>query len=130
MVLMNIFSLQRFKDNGMLNRLRNMFLVTKDSHDKGYTAVTLRGIAPILAVLSGGVLFSCFVLMFEKAYHNLWSSKCKEAVRSDSWREAFDNERERRAGNFAKDALRLVESYRSRIIYDENPYARRIGNRV
>ncbi|XP_017765685.1 PREDICTED: glutamate receptor ionotropic, delta-2-like [Eufriesea mexicana] len=126
------YHLQRFKDNGMLVRLRNTFLVTKDSRDKGYTSVTLRGIAPILAVLAGGVLFSCFLLMLEKVYHNLWSSERKETFRFDFSRKSSDrdNNRERRAGNFVKDTLPFKENYRSKIIFNESLYNQKFGSRI
>nr|XP_031839588.1 glutamate receptor ionotropic, delta-2-like isoform X2 [Nomia melanderi] len=74
--------LQRFKDNGVLNRLRNTFLVTPVSHEKGYPVVTLGSVASILAILAGGMVLACAMLIIEKMYFNLWASKTGESSRS------------------------------------------------
>lgn len=74
----NTFRLQRFKDNGVLNKLRKTFQVTTISGENEYPVVALGGVAPILAVLAGGVVLGCFILVFEKMYYKLWDRKYGE----------------------------------------------------
>ncbi|CAL7936743.1 unnamed protein product [Xylocopa violacea] len=70
------YYLQRFKDNGVLTRLQKTRIpVITSSHDSGYIVVTLGGIAPILAVLAGGILLGCFVLTIEKICYHLWCNE-------------------------------------------------------
>ncbi|XP_076760312.1 putative glutamate receptor [Xylocopa sonorina] len=70
------YYLQRFKDNGVLTRLQKTRVpVITSSHDSGYIVVTLGGIAPILAVLAGGILLGCFVLITEKVCYHLWCNE-------------------------------------------------------
>ncbi|XP_015428977.1 PREDICTED: glutamate receptor ionotropic, delta-1-like [Dufourea novaeangliae] len=78
--LMN-YELQRFKDNGVLMKLRKTFAELTTTYDKGYPVVTLGGIAPILAILAGGIVFGCLILILEKMYYNVWYSR-----RGESWR--------------------------------------------
>lgn len=80
-ILANTFSLQQFKDNGVLNRLGNTFLRRSRSNDNGYNTVTLDSIAPILAILAGGILLACFILLLEKKYYDLSGSKVGEICR-------------------------------------------------
>lgn len=72
------YQLQRFKDNGVLNKLRKTFQVTTISGENEYPVVALGGVAPILAVLAGGVVLGCFILVFEKMYYKLWDRKYGE----------------------------------------------------
>ncbi|CAK9804446.1 Glutamate receptor ionotropic, delta-2 [Anthophora quadrimaculata] len=108
------YHLQRFKDTGVLNKIRNMFLVTAKSGENTYATVTLRGIAPILAVLAGGILLSCFVLILEKIYYNLWGSKWNKTSEFASWKEFFERElnisqeeKVRHIQNLAKDLVQV-----------------------
>ncbi|XP_076619997.1 glutamate receptor-like [Colletes latitarsis] len=75
------YQLQRFKDNGVLNKLKNTFLVTTSSREGGYPVVTLGGVAPILSVLAGGVILGCFILAFEKIYYTFSESKYGESLK-------------------------------------------------
>ncbi|XP_034196676.2 glutamate receptor ionotropic, delta-1 [Osmia lignaria lignaria] len=72
------YHLQQFKDNGILNRLGNTYLRRSRSNDNGYNTVTLDSIAPILAILTGGILLACSILLLEKKYYNLSGSKVGE----------------------------------------------------
>lgn len=92
MIIVNVFSLQRFKDNGVLTRLRNTYLVTRESTENGFPVVTLGRISPILTVFVGGVLLGCIVLMLEKIYCKICDSKCKGAFECVFSRKIFNRE--------------------------------------
>ncbi|XP_076677003.1 glutamate receptor ionotropic, delta-2 isoform X2 [Andrena cerasifolii] len=70
------YQLQRFKDNGVLNKLRKTHTVTVAHREDVYPEVTLGGIAPILAVLAGGVIFGCFILLLERICYKYWGGEC------------------------------------------------------
>lgn len=53
-----------------MNRLRGLFIVQASLSKTSHSAVSLWGVAPILAVLSGGTLLGIIVLMIERTYHN------------------------------------------------------------
>ncbi|KAG6803285.1 glutamate receptor 3 isoform X1 [Apis mellifera caucasica] len=89
--LVNYF-IQRYKDNGVMNKLKRMYFVKKQFYDTGYNSVTLSGIAPILSVLAGGILFSCLILIFEKAYHQFCSCESKRTYQFVFWQKFFDRE--------------------------------------
>ncbi|KAG7206803.1 hypothetical protein KM043_000712 [Ampulex compressa] len=65
--LMN-YHLQRFQDNGVLNRLKAKFVLTTNPPTNTYNAVDLWDIAPILALLSSGAFLGCLILIIEKIY--------------------------------------------------------------
>nr|XP_012138436.1 PREDICTED: glutamate receptor ionotropic, delta-2-like [Megachile rotundata] len=62
------YNLQWFKDNGVLNKLKNTYFKRNRSNDSWFSKVSLDSIAPILAVLAGGILLACFMLLLEKQY--------------------------------------------------------------
>lgn len=75
-----------------MNKLKRMYFVKKQFYDTGYNSVTLSGIAPILSVLAGGILFSCLILIFEKAYHQFCSCESKRTYQFVFWQKFFDRE--------------------------------------
>ncbi|KAH0951262.1 hypothetical protein HN011_011392, partial [Eciton burchellii] len=59
--------LQRFKDNGIMNKLRKKNRLMTNPR-KTYETVTLGDVVPTLAVVAGGMLLAVFVCIAEKAY--------------------------------------------------------------
>lgn len=78
-----LFSIQRFQDNGMLNRLRHKYFITGNPADKTYDIVTLGGVAPILSVLAGGIILAFVILLFEKC-HTFRKNNALKKRRADS----------------------------------------------
>ncbi|XP_017890616.2 glutamate receptor 2-like [Ceratina calcarata] len=72
------YNLQRYKDVGVLNKLKSTFLVTNYHED--YPVVTLDRITPILSILVGGMLLGCLVLAVEKIYYK-YLCKYKRSLR-------------------------------------------------
>ncbi|KAI4504222.1 hypothetical protein M0802_000693 [Mischocyttarus mexicanus] len=63
------YHLQKFIDNGIMNRLRGMFVVQVNLSKTIHTAVTLWDITPILALLIGGTILGIIILIIERSYH-------------------------------------------------------------
>ncbi|XP_043487521.1 uncharacterized protein LOC122514650 [Polistes fuscatus] len=63
------YNLQKFIDNGIMNRLRGMFVVQVNLSKIIHTAVTLWDITPILALLIGGTILGIIILIIERSYH-------------------------------------------------------------
>nr|XP_050851506.1 glutamate receptor 3-like isoform X2 [Vespula vulgaris] len=63
------YHLQKFIDNGIMNRLRGLFVIQPSLSKTSHTAVSLWGIAPILAVLSGGTILGIIILIMERTYY-------------------------------------------------------------
>ncbi|CAD1478680.1 unnamed protein product [Heterotrigona itama] len=103
--------LRRFKDNGVLTKLKNSFLGIKKSNRKEDVTVTLSGVVPILCLLAGGVIFSCLVLILERTCHNLWHSKYRRTFQSALWRKFFDGKLVVDPANKESRMKNLVESY-------------------
>ncbi|KAL2712484.1 hypothetical protein V1478_018007 [Vespula squamosa] len=64
------YHLQKFIDNGIMNRLRGLFVIQTNLSKTSHSAVSLWGIAPILAVLSGGTMLCIIILIMERIYYH------------------------------------------------------------
>lgn len=123
------YYLQQFKDNGVLARLKNTFLVTGDPPEKGNVTVNLHGIAPILSVLAGGAIFSCLVLLFEKIYYNFWRNNCRGIFHCVLWRKFLNRQlvvdsvdKKKRIGNLSENILQSQENQRSDISRNQSSF--------
>lgn len=128
-LVLNICSLQQFKDNGVLARLKNTFLVIGDSPEKGNVTVNLHGIAPILSVLAGGAIFSCLVLLLEKIYYNVWRNNCRGIFRCVLWRKFLNRQlvvdsvdKKKRIENLSENILQSQENQRSDIFRNQSSF--------
>ncbi|XP_076640729.1 glutamate receptor ionotropic, delta-2 isoform X2 [Halictus rubicundus] len=74
------YQLQQFKDNGVLNKLKHMYLAATSPSENKYPAVTLGRVAPILSILACGVVVGCLVLMFEKMYYKFCEKRAKSCL--------------------------------------------------
>ncbi|EFN82437.1 Probable glutamate receptor [Harpegnathos saltator] len=63
------YHIRRFLDNGVMSRLKEEYLSTTNPPKVRLTQVGLRGIAPLLAMVAGGIVLGIFILMLEKAYY-------------------------------------------------------------
>ncbi|XP_078048988.1 glutamate receptor ionotropic, delta-2 [Augochlora pura] len=63
------YRLQRLKDNGVMNKLRNMYLLPTTDYQQGYPVVTLGSVTPLLAIVVCGVVLGCLILILEKTYY-------------------------------------------------------------
>lgn len=106
-----------------MNKLKSMHFVKKKFYDTGYNSVTLSGIAPILSVLAGGILFSCLILIFEKVYHQFCSCESKKTYQFVFWQKFFDRELEmnsrkerRRDQNLVRNAFKFKKNQLSEIL--------------
>ena len=70
-IIVLFFSLQRFKDNGMLNRLKHQYSTKPNPAGTNHNEVTLGGIAPLLLILVGGIFLAFVILIVEKTYSSL-----------------------------------------------------------
>lgn len=104
-----------------MNKLKRMYFVKKKFYDTGYNSVTLNGIAPILSVLAGGILFSCLILIFEKVYHQFCSCESKKTYQFVFWEKFFDRElgtnfREERRRDLVRNAFKFKKNQLSEIL--------------
>ncbi|KAF3420071.1 hypothetical protein E2986_12355 [Frieseomelitta varia] len=105
------YYLRRFKDNGVLTKLKNSFLGIKKSQKKEDVTVTLSGVVPILCLLAGGIVFSCLVLMLERTCYNFWHSKYRRTFKSALWRKFFGEKFVVDPANKESRMKNLAESY-------------------
>jgi len=74
-------SLQKFLDNGMMMRLKNMKLSLRSAIEhKNYESVHVISVVPILAILCGGVILSVVILIIEKIHHRRRARKAQSMV--------------------------------------------------
>ncbi|XP_046821732.1 uncharacterized protein LOC124425445 isoform X2 [Vespa crabro] len=64
------YHLQKFIDNGIMNRLRGLFIVQPNLLRTSHSAVSLWDVTPILAVFSGGTILGIIVLIIERTCHH------------------------------------------------------------
>ncbi|XP_047349922.1 glutamate receptor 3-like isoform X1 [Vespa velutina] len=64
------YHLQKFIDNGIMNRLRGSFIIQPSLSRTSHSAVSLWDVTPILAVLSGGTILGIIILIIERTYHH------------------------------------------------------------
>lgn len=64
-----MFSLQRFRNNGVMNKLKNRYLLTNNQSKTTYEAVSLKDVALILIIITFGTLLALFILIIEKTYY-------------------------------------------------------------
>jgi len=64
------FSLQRFKDNGIMSKLRDKHHLTINPR-KTYDTVALANVVPTLTVVAGGMILAAFIFIVEKAYYTV-----------------------------------------------------------
>ncbi|XP_044006002.1 probable glutamate receptor, partial [Aphidius gifuensis] len=62
------YHIQRFRDNGMLNRLKQKYFIKSNPPNKDHNEVSFSGITPILIVVIIGVLISLLILIIELSY--------------------------------------------------------------
>ncbi|XP_066598107.1 glutamate receptor ionotropic, delta-2-like [Prorops nasuta] len=74
------YHLQRFRDNGMLNKLKGNHHSKAAMAESRHDAVGLWGIAPILAVLAGGIILGIFLLLLEKLHYLCGEERKKTRV--------------------------------------------------
>ncbi|XP_074094952.1 glutamate receptor 1 isoform X1 [Cotesia typhae] len=58
--------IHKFRDRGILNKFIQKHFNKKETKINTYTAVTIRGVAPILVVFTGGITFAIILLVIEK----------------------------------------------------------------
>ena len=63
--------MQKFKDCGIMTRVRQKFVYRIDSIDILHEPVSLRGIIPILTFLFIGILLGLSVLFYEKLFYHI-----------------------------------------------------------
>ncbi|XP_012260629.3 glutamate receptor 1-like isoform X2 [Athalia rosae] len=62
------YHIQRFRDNGILSRLKQNYEVEKEPVAKSLSQVTLWGVIPVLAILAGGVVLATIILLTERMF--------------------------------------------------------------
>ncbi|THK33013.1 glutamate receptor 1 [Diachasma alloeum] len=65
------FHIQRFKDNGILERLKQEYFRQEDSPELSHPPVDQWEIAPILCVLTGGFFIALVIFLMEHIFHYL-----------------------------------------------------------
>lgn len=63
------FSIRRFLDHGVLSRIKENYLSITDLPEVEHNEVGLRGVAPLLVMVVGGMILGIFILMLERAYY-------------------------------------------------------------
>ncbi|XP_053593783.1 glutamate receptor ionotropic, kainate 2 [Microplitis demolitor] len=58
--------IHRFRDKGILNRFVRKYFIKRNPKINAYDAVTIRGVAPILVVFTGGLTFAIILLLIER----------------------------------------------------------------
>ncbi|XP_043280870.1 glutamate receptor ionotropic, kainate 2-like isoform X2 [Venturia canescens] len=123
------YHIQRFEDNGMLNRLKRKYLMKPTEPEATHNEVTIWGVAPILSVLAGGVILSLIILVGEKCYSTLGKSERKwrtskpngmSSPRQLTIRRGFDKNKENAALHL-QTSLKLRSRYFSHLPMEYRP---------
>nr|XP_033321565.1 glutamate receptor ionotropic, delta-2-like isoform X1 [Megalopta genalis] len=88
------YKLQRLKDNGVINKLRNMYLLPTNDYQQGYPVVTLGSVTPLLAIVVCGVVVGCLILTLEKMCYRC----CDKESRCETIRKKLRRNPSRRGG--------------------------------
>ncbi|XP_046821847.1 uncharacterized protein LOC124425497 isoform X2 [Vespa crabro] len=95
------FHLQKFIENGMMNRLKDTAFKKKSSDVKKHQPVCINSVMSIILFIQTGIILSIFILIIEKC---IFSSKMKKVDRTLSNKSSEVNlKRKRDIKNFAKD---------------------------
>ncbi|XP_035718459.1 uncharacterized protein LOC118440062 [Vespa mandarinia] len=98
------FHLQKFIENGMMNRLKDTSFKKKSSDVKKHQPVCINSIMSIILLIQTGIILSIFILIIEKC---IFSSKMKKVSMVDctlsNKSSGINLKRKRDIKNFAKD---------------------------
>uniref|UniRef100_A0A0C9RN71 Gria1 protein n=1 Tax=Fopius arisanus TaxID=64838 RepID=A0A0C9RN71_9HYME len=89
------FHIQRFRDNGVLERLKKEYFRREDSPELIHPPVDKWGIAPILCVLTGGFIIAFIIFIMEHGFHRIserFSDKTLKFTNKRSKRVHFSRE--------------------------------------
>ncbi|XP_020281544.1 glutamate receptor 1-like isoform X2 [Pseudomyrmex gracilis] len=74
------YHLQKFLDNGMMMRLKDMKYLMQQVENKAYEPVHVISVVPILAILCGGIILSVIVLIIETTYYRYKKTKLQSRI--------------------------------------------------
>ncbi|XP_072757312.1 glutamate receptor 1-like [Anoplolepis gracilipes] len=83
------YHLQKFLDNGMLERLKDTKFLMHSAENTAYIPVRMTNVAPILAILCGGIILSVAILVMEKIYYRYKKKKLQSRIFCRSKKQLF-----------------------------------------